>query len=155
MNVAELRAELTIELDHMRRIVDELRSLRRDVGDGEPSLRERAAGGSFLMQFYNGVENVLKRISKHAGVPVPQGSDWHVELFQRFCEPPTPSLPVLFDPGLAVSMREFRAFRHVARSGYAIALDWEKLRSGIDHVGSAYERFRDAVSAYLDSLDPS
>lgn len=97
MSAAELRAEADIEFEHLDRVVDELVSLRRDVGEREPTLRELVAGGAFLTQFYNGVENLLKRISKHEGVPLPEGPDWHVELFRRFCTPSTHGLPVLFD----------------------------------------------------------
>jgi hypothetical protein len=134
MNAAELRAEADIEFEHLDRVVEELVSLRRDVGDREPTLRELVAGGAFLTQFYNGVENLLKRISKHERVPLPEGPDWHVELFRRFCTPSSHGLPVLFDEPLRTELGRFRGFRHVARTSYGTELDWAKVSAGIDRV---------------------
>ena len=153
MNPAELRAEATVEFTHLDRVVEELAALRRDVGDREPTLRELVAAGAFLTQYYNGVENLLKRISKHAGVPLPEGRDWHIELFRRFCTPSTHDLPTLFDDRLHQEMRRFRGFRHVARASYGTELDWRKVAVGIDHVAPTYARFREAVNRYLDALD--
>lgn len=121
MNATELRAEAAVEFEHMQRVVDELLALHRDVGGRPPTLRETVAAGSFLMQFYNGVENLLKRISKHHGVPLPVGKRWHTELFLRFCDPPHEGLPLLFDASLAAEMRPFRTFRHVARTSSALS----------------------------------
>jgi hypothetical protein len=151
MNAAELRAEAAIEFEHLDRVVDELVSLRRDVGEREPSLRELVAGGAFLTQFYNGVENLLKRISKHEGVPLPHGTHWHVELVRRFCIPPTHGLPALLDEQLRMELNRFRGFRHVARTSYGTELDWAKVAAGIDRVAPTYARFREAIEHYLDS----
>lgn len=59
MNARDLREEVVYHLGQMRIIVNELAELRRDVGEREPTLRERTAASSFLMQFYTGVENIL------------------------------------------------------------------------------------------------
>lgn len=69
----------------MQIVVRELIALRADVGT--PSLREKVAAAGFLMQFYNGVENILKRISKDRGVALPEERRWHVELFEFLCIP--------------------------------------------------------------------
>jgi hypothetical protein len=153
MDVSELRAEANVEFAHLDRVVDELLSLRQDVGEREPRLRELVAGGAFLTQFYNGVENLLKRISKHEDVPLPQGPDWHVELFRRFCTPSSYRLPALLDEQLRSELARFRGFRHVARTSYGTGLDWTKVSAGIDRVVPTYARFREAVEGYLDSLN--
>lgn len=78
-------------------VVDELTTLLKDVSSREPTLREKTAGAAFLAQFYNRIENILKRISNFYGVPLPVGETWHVELFQYFTTTSHPDLPVLFD----------------------------------------------------------
>jgi hypothetical protein len=105
------------------------------------------------MQFYNGVENLLKRIAKYNGVPLPSGRRWHADLFLYFCDPPHERLPLLFDESLASAMRPFRTFRHVARTSYGVELEWELVSVGIDQLGPVFERFRTAVTDYLDQLD--
>jgi len=152
MNADELRTEAEIEFDHLQRVVSELEALRRDIGTRPPTLRETVAAGSFLMQFYNGVENLLKRISKHHGVPLPSGERWHADLFLRFCEPPHDGLPLLFDDALRRDLRPFRTFRHIVRISYGVELDWDLVAVGIDGIGSVFERFRTSVAAHLDGL---
>lgn len=153
MNAAELRAEAAVEFELLGQVIDELVALRHDVAGREPTLRERAAAGAFLMQFYNGVENLLKRISKQNGVPLPAGQDWHADLFRRYCNPPVAPLPLLFEDDLASEMKQYLAFRHIVRTGYGVILDWEKMRVGLERVGSVFERFRAAVTEYLARLD--
>lgn len=82
MNAPELRAEAAVEFELLGQVIDELDALRHDVAGREPTMRERVAAGAFLMQFYNGVENLLKRISKHNGVPMPAGQKPLVVLHQ-------------------------------------------------------------------------
>ncbi|MCX8067855.1 MAG: hypothetical protein N3B68_08590 [Anaerolineae bacterium] len=152
MRPEELREEISFELGQMERIVQELRALYQEVEGREPTIRERAAAAAFLAQFYNGVENILKRISRFYGVPLPRGESWHVELFTRFCEPPYGPLPALFDQSLASALAPFRRFRHVFFHGYSFELDWERMSEGIRQVESVFERFKKAISVYLESV---
>lgn len=63
MSPVELREEIAVELEPMEMTVKELLSLQRDVAHREPTVRENTAAAAFLAQFYNGLENILKRIS--------------------------------------------------------------------------------------------
>ena len=155
MTAAELREDVRDELAQMKEVVAEPVSLRRDVGAGTPTLREKVAGGAFLTQFYNGIENVLKRISKYQDVPLPSGEKWHAELFDRFTTSGEEALPALFDETLAEEMRTYRAFRHVARSSYGTELDWERMKHGLDPVEPVFQQIRHSTLGYLDTLDPT
>lgn len=67
-----------MELEKMEQTVREIESLRRDLGESRPSLRNQAAAANFLGSVYMGVENVLKRIVKFRGQNLPSGEEWHV-----------------------------------------------------------------------------
>jgi hypothetical protein len=60
----ELGDEIAIELEALEATVDELLALQRNVAHREPTVRERTAAAAFLAQSYNGIENILKRISR-------------------------------------------------------------------------------------------
>lgn len=100
MTAAELREEIDIELEAITVTVSELLLLQKDVADRMPTVREKTAAAAFLAQFYNGIENILKRICYFCNVPLPTGETWHVELFQLFSTP-HPILPALFDKNRA------------------------------------------------------
>jgi len=149
----ELSQEISIELEALEATVGELMALQRDLAHREPTVRERTAAAAFLAQFYNGIENILKRISHHCAVPLPTGEDWHVELFQRFCSLSCSGLPVLFDEALSYSLAPYRRFRHVAFHSYGIQLDWARMAEGVGNVKDVFSRFQAVLSVYLATSD--
>jgi len=149
MNDTELRREVEIEFGAIRRTLDEIAALCRDVAGRTPTTREVAAAGLFLANFYNGVENVLKRLWLFHGQPLPTGENWHVELLRGFCEPARPGLPQLLDAPLAEALSPYRRFRHVVHHGYGFQLRWEQMRSGMEEATGVFQRFQARVEEAL------
>ena len=153
MNISVLREELSIELEMMGTAVAEAVSLLNDSLDvQEPTVREKTAAAAFLAQFYGGIENILKRIHRYHGIPLPTGDAWHIEIFKRFCNPPHSPFPVLFDASLAADLAPFRKFRHVVYHGYGFQFDWSRMKDGLGSVEGVYSRFSSAVAGYLSKL---
>ena len=50
--IEELKEELSIELESMDIMVNELLSLINDIRDRKPTVREKTAAAGFLAQFY-------------------------------------------------------------------------------------------------------
>jgi hypothetical protein len=148
----ELREEIAVELEALEATVNELLALQRDVAHREPTVREKTAAAAFLAQFYNGIENILKRISRYHDVPLPTGETWHVDLFQRFCSPSHPSVPALFDDDLASALAPFRRFRHVAFHSYGFELDWSRMAEGVDRVQHVFSKIKESLSDYLEAI---
>ena len=149
METERLAEILTLELDKMEQVVEELQALATDVGGRPATVRERTAAGAFLAQFYMGVENIFKRLSAYHRVDLPTSERWHVELFERFCEPPHPPLPTLFDEDLAEALDPYRSFRHVVHHGYGFELAWSRMEVGITEVEPVFQHFRARALAYL------
>jgi hypothetical protein len=156
MHPTELRADVDAELAQMRRVIRELQALQQDVAGRTPTLREKVAGAGFLAQFYNGVENILKRISSFHGVTPPDSARWHVALFERFCvtatSPAAQELPTLFDNDLAEDMAKYRGFRHFARANYGVELNWSLMAQGIALVHDTFVQFEKQVLRYLETV---
>jgi hypothetical protein len=153
MTMDELREEIGIELELIGDTVRELSSLRKDVGSREPAVREKTAVAAFMAQFYGGVENILKRISRFHSVPLPAGDTWHIDLFRSFCAPSQEPLPALFDDPLAATMSVFRKFRHVVHHGYGFQLDWSRMQEGMSGIEGAFHKFRTILDKYLQTPD--
>lgn len=152
MKPEELRKEIDIELELLESTLTELAALRNDVDEREPTVREKTAAGAFLAQFYEGIENILKRVCHFHGVPIPVGDSWHIDFFKRFCKPGYSHLPVLFDESLASGMSPFRKFRHVVYHGYGFQLDWSRMKEGIEAVEDVYLRFKARLLKYMQTL---
>lgn len=152
MTAEELKAEITIELEAMRQLAAELDSLSRDVAGREPTVRERTAAAAFLAQFYTGVENILKRLSRFHGAMLPSGENWHFDLYKRFCLPGHPPLPVLFDDELSARISPFRRFRHVVHHGYGFQIEWDRMREGVIHAADVMAKFRECVQTHLATI---
>lgn len=152
MTAEELKAEVAIEFDALQQVVNELEALRRDVAGREPTVREKTAAAAFLAQFYSGIENILKRLSRFHRVELPAGENWHLDLFKRFCPPAQPPLPMLFDEELAKQLGPFRRFRHVVHHGYGFQIEWDRMREGLDQVAAILTVFRDRVADHVKTL---
>lgn len=152
MTSDDLRAEITIEIEAIENILDELTALYADVGSRNPTVREKTAAAAFMAQFYGGIENILKRISRFYSVPLPAGETWHLDLFQRFCDPAYHPLPNLFDRSLASDLAPYRRFRHVVYHGYGFELEWERMKEGIEKAANVFARVKAGLSKYLENL---
>jgi hypothetical protein len=150
---SELREEIAIEFEAIEITVSELLALQQDIAGREPTVREKTAAAAFLAQFYTGIENILKRICRYYDVSLPTGDTWHVELFQRFCNPSLPPLPALFDEKLAAELAPYRRFRHVAFHGYGFQLDWERMAEGVGSVHKVFSAVKIILIGHLQSLD--
>jgi hypothetical protein len=135
VTLAELREDVAIELEALKTIVQELISLRADVADHDLTVRELTAAAAFLAQFYNGVENILKRLSSYHNVPLPTGETWHVDLFRRFCSPP------------------YRRFRHVAFHSYGFQIEWSRMAEGVARVEHVFSQLTAKLTEYLQTLE--
>jgi len=162
MNLENLIEEIDIEFESLETIVTELLKLRQEVGNEIPSIRDLTAASAFLAQFYNGIENILKRFYRFFKKALPKGADWHITLFRSFCEPPDgklpllfskEKLPLLFSKELEPRLVSFRKFRHVVHHGYGFKLDWEILKPGIDAVHDIFNEFKKTVRKVLAGLE--
>lgn len=152
MTAQELHKEISIELELIETILKELSGLKKDIADREPTVREKTAAAAFMAQFYGGIENILKRISRFHNISLPGGETWHIDLFKRFCSPPYKSLPLLLDKELSSAMAPFRKFRHVVYHGYGFQIDWDRMKEGLSNIENVYLRFNKELLNYIQTL---
>lgn len=152
MTADDLRSEISIGIESIDNVLEKLSALYGDVKKRRPTVREKTAAGSFMAQFYSGVENILKRISVYHEVPLPSGRMWQVDLFRRFCVPSHRPLPELFDDLLASGFSPYRRFRHVFHHSYGFELEWERMKEGIERAPEIFTCFKEKILNYLCGL---
>lgn len=153
MTPAELCEVVAVELGALEATVQELVELHADVANRDVTVREQTAAAAFLAQFYNGVENILKRLSHYHDVPLPMGETWHVDLFRRFCSPSHPPLPALFDASLEATLAPYRRFRHVAFHSYGFQLEWSRMAEGVANIDNVFAQFKVKLADYLRMME--
>ncbi|MCG2813482.1 MAG: hypothetical protein L6245_02260 [Thermodesulfovibrionales bacterium] len=109
------------------------------------------AMGTYLMNFYNGIENILKQISRSYYLSVPKGNSWHKELLVLSSNPPAGKVQV-FNQTIMERIVPYRNFRHRFVSGYGFQLKAEKMMALIDNAESLWGDVKRAVSKFLDKL---
>lgn len=149
----QLREEISIELEAITQVVRELVSLNQDLNKQAPTIREKTAAAAFLAQFYNGIENILKRICVFYEVRLPEGDSWHVALFKMFTPPSQSPLPTLFDSNLAETLAPYRRFRHVVFHSYGFQLEWNRMVHGIEEIERVFVKVKQAIKQFLNSID--
>jgi hypothetical protein len=71
----DFEQQCRIELQLLEEVVRELELILTETyeNNNTASFRDKAATANLAQSFYNGVENILKRVSKYFGVPLPIG----------------------------------------------------------------------------------
>jgi len=76
----EVREEVEVELEQLGELLASFGEFWDKPLTWRPSLVELAAIASVLHSFYNGAENILRRISIRVDGGLPSGEAWHTEL---------------------------------------------------------------------------
>ena len=147
----ELREDV---LDEERAIEVTLTRLREIRSKFDPQAKDYStepAMGAYLMNFYNGIENILKRVSKEYYQTIPKGESWHKELLVLSANPPQGKL-ALFNEQVLERLHSYRNFRHRFVSGYGFQLKGEKMLELIDNIQALWKDIKKAISEFWDKL---
>lgn len=138
----ELKNEIDIELINIEIVTNEAINLFKTIGGKKPDNVQKTALAAFASQFYNGIENILKRIHKSYSIPLPVGDNWHIQLLNRFSRNSDYETPIKFDDELLVCLNDLRRFRHYFFHGYSINIDWNILKESIVELQSILDSFK-------------
>jgi hypothetical protein len=140
----EVRAEVRIEFAAIERLLSDHAELLDAVRLREPTIWERSALAAVLHAFYNGVENVLKRIAAKVDAHIPEGSDWHARLIEQFTAKRGDRSPLL-DASQATTLKEYMRYRHFFRHSYTFDLNWAKMRPLVESLHSTFGQLREGI----------
>jgi len=70
-DISLLKVEIESDFSDLERIVSEIKEAIEEIGSSTPTYRDKAALGALLHSFYNGIENVLKRLAEEVDHSVP------------------------------------------------------------------------------------
>lgn len=149
--VEKLKADVLFEITLIEEAIDRLREIETGLPIMEDDHTTEPAMGTYLMNFYNGVENIIKRVCKLYYDCFPKGSTWHKELLQLSCEPPE-GKEAIFSEDIVKKLNKYLNFRHRFISGYGFQLKAEKMLELVDEVETVWKDAQKALNSFLEKL---
>ncbi len=122
----ELAEEVEFELSQIRRLLDEYEGLLQSASEKNPGGKDTLALAGALHCFYNGIENIFKRIAGKIDGGLPRNGAWHRKLLDSMTTE-TPNRPAVINPSIYARIEEYLRFRHRFRYSYSFDLDWEEM----------------------------
>jgi len=147
----ELYEDVLDEVKAIEETLERLCEVRNQFDSNVKNYCLEPAMGTYLMNFYNGVENILKRISKKYYQTMPKGGSWHKELLILSCRPPK-GKSAIFSQSIIEKLNPYRNFRHRFVSGYGFQLKGEKMLELIDNVRPLWDDIKKAITDFCNTL---
>lgn len=147
----QLKEDVLDEMEAIEQVLKDLSSLKNNLSSNKIDNTQKAAMGTFLMNFYVGVENIIKRISKEYYQYIPKGDSWHKELLDLSHNPPQGKNPV-FDKNIVDRLNPYRGFRHLFVSGYGFKLRIDLMTSLINNIEPIWIDIKSDVEKFWDNL---
>jgi len=148
---AVLRADISRELDSVRRLLAEAEEWQSQLADWPDVVRVRTAGG-ILHDFYCAVERIFRHIATRIDEDLPSGPDWHLQLLQRMGTDIDAVRPAVLDRGTVRQLDEYLRFRHLFRNIYGFDLEWERCRELFSELPAVLARLEQQLGAFDEFL---
>ena len=141
--MADLREKIDAEFENLEWVVQEL-----PQADALHKLSSLELSGVAVLvhNFYNGVENILKQISRSQPSKLPEGPSWHSDLLAS-----SRSGKVISEH-TAEKLKEYLGFRHLFSHGYAFNLEREILLPLAAELPETLRQFKKDIEKTIQRL---
>ncbi len=145
MTKAQLYEECEAEFENIEKVLQEICNLV-EPGKDAFSTPELAALGAFLHNYYNGIENILKRFSIFLSQKPGDSSHWHKELLRNSQE------QGILSTDTYKTLTLYLSFRHFFSHAYAFNMEWYKVKPLVLDIHNSYSKVKNEIMYYLDNL---
>jgi hypothetical protein len=146
-NYEQLKKDLVFEQEQMDLVVSKIREIRAK----EITEVNTAAIATYLMNFYNGIENILKRCAKEYYRKIPKGDDWHKQLLLQSWLHNKNKIP-LFEQETIDKLYHYLTFRHFFIHGYGFKLNWEKMKSLVENIDELWVEIKKQLTTFIRNI---
>ena len=148
----ELRESLAVEQGMLRRLLEESSPLIARCRQEPPGPTERWAVAAMLHAFYNGVENLFKRIAMECDGGTPCGPAAHRDLLDSMARAGS-SRPRVITDATRDLLEKYLDFRHMFRHAYTFDLRWDKMADAVFACEDTLAQLESELTAFCDALD--
>jgi len=132
----KLSLKIRTEIENLNTVVN---ILLEEKDKCSLSKLELAGIATYIHNFYNGIENILKQILKSKGIIISESSFWHKELLN------TSVTEKIISIELSEQLYDYLSFRHFFVHSYSFVLQREKLDELHKKIFSVYELFLNEI----------
>ncbi len=156
-----LKARVDEELENLKRLETGLRKLKLFPGikaeslNGLPLEDEVSCRviGSYLHDYYSGLEKVFIHVIKSFGESLPAGTQWHKELLEKMSLNIPGVRTALIGKQTAVKVDELRGFRHVFRNAYGFRIDPVKEQALLTNLPAIAKSIKKDIQEFFKQMD--
>ncbi|MDH7486698.1 MAG: hypothetical protein QHJ81_10540 [Anaerolineae bacterium] len=153
LEIRRLISEIRDELSALAKVRALLEEAHKRFAEHAPGSLELGGIALHLHAFYNGVENIFRRVALELGEGLPGGEDWHSQLLRNMAMEIPRVRPRVISEETRDRLEEFLRFRHVVRHAYGHELKWRWLQELLDGFGPAYTGFVEDSEEFLRFLE--
>ena len=139
----QLKRDILFELGQLDMTMEKIKGVR-----GDNTEINKAALGTYLMNFYNGIENIMKRAAKEYYKKMPKGDIWHKQLLQ-LSSAYNGKKAVLFTKNTVDELYNYLTFRQVFIHGYGFTLSWDKMKSLADNIDKLWQEIKNQIAEFM------
>lgn len=148
----DLRKQLATDREQLHRLLTTHRDLLDRCRKQEPNVDELAALAAILHAFYNGIENLFKRIAMVLDGGIPRSHVWHSDLLDAMKHAGA-TRPAVITEELGELLHEYLNFRHVFRHAYSFELRWIRMKHLVHASADTLERLEVELDRFLEHSD--
>lgn len=128
------------EIDNISIVLKELEKI---ADKPEKSVTELAGIGTFLHNFYSGIENIIKQIITSKNISIPDSHTWHKELLDKAvrCK--------VITENTKSKLGKFLVFRHFFIHAYGFMLEEDELKPLMNIAPEVFVQFKIEIEQML------
>lgn len=142
----QLKEDILFEQTQLEVVVQKMNEIKKDVAEVNI-----AAVAVYLMNFYNGIENIMKRCAKEYYKKNLKGDDWHKQLLQQSCLEVNNKIP-LFNKEIVDGLYHYLSFRHFFIHGYVFKLKKEKMEPLLNDIDELWQKIKNQLSEFVNKI---
>ena len=106
-----------------------------------------------LHSFYTGIERLFELIARHLDRNLPTSETWHRDLLKQMAQDLAEVRPSVIDKDIALTLDNFRRFRHLVHNVYTMNLAPNKMTDLMSALPGLWAKLRDELLAFADFLE--
>ena len=142
----KLKNDILFEQNQIDKVIEKIKEIKDETAE-----IDKAALATFLMNFYNGIENIMKRCAKEYYKKMPIGEDWHKKLLQQSCVYNKNKVSI-FDKETTDKLYAYLTFRHLFIHGYWFKLNQDKMKLLLDNITDLWQKIKNQLAEFIENI---